>query len=83
METSTSSIAELMSFRRMPGEDSDATLGSFTSLSFRAGADGNVDLGPGGFAWLLLSGLRKPPAEWVNPLIGFRGNLPETDAQFN
>ena len=31
-ETSTSSIAELMAFRCMPGEDIDATLGRFTAL---------------------------------------------------
>ena len=83
VETSTSSIAELMSFRRMPGEDIDTTLGRFASLQFKAGSEGNLDLGPGGFAWLLLTGLRIPPAEWVNLLIGFQGNLPVNDGQFN
>eukprot|EP00959_Pyramimonas_sp_CCMP1952_P323012 6758903-Pyramimonas_sp.AAC.1 len=72
-----------MSFRRMPGEDIDTTLGRFASLQFKVGAEGNLDLGPGGFAWLLLTGLRIPPSEWVNLLIGFRGNLPADDQQFN
>eukprot|EP00959_Pyramimonas_sp_CCMP1952_P000333 6492-Pyramimonas_sp.AAC.1 len=70
-ETSTSSIAELMIFRRMPGEDIDTTLGRLTSLRFGAGSDGNFDIGLGGFAWLLLSGLRILPAEWqFNELVG-------------
>ncbi|CAK0806285.1 unnamed protein product [Prorocentrum cordatum] len=82
-ETSTPSIAELMSVRRMPGEDVDTTLGRSSSLQFRAAAGGNLVWGPSGFAWLLLSGLRVPPSEWVNMLVGFRSDLPDKEAQFN
>ena len=81
VENSIKAIAELMSFRRQAGESVDQTLARFDVTRHRAEQQANFQLGPTGFAWLLLNSLGVPPALWSQFLQPFQGNIPQTEDQ--
>eukprot|EP00972_Heterocapsa_arctica_P027148 3991861-Heterocapsa_arctica.AAC.1 len=68
-------------FGQQEGEDVDDVLSRFDILMHRAMNEAGLDLGPSGFSWILLNGMRVPTDEWVALLIPFLGVLPSTEAE--
>ena len=80
-ENSIRSIAEVMAFKILPGEDIDAVLSRFSVLRLRAENEAQLNPGVSGWAWMLLTGMCIPPDEWTELLQHNGGRLPETDAE--
>ncbi|CAK0803838.1 unnamed protein product [Prorocentrum cordatum] len=64
-------------------ENIDATLSRFEVTRRRATTLGGFNMGPQGYAWMLLNAPNCSPQEWNDLLIHFRGHLPRTGQQIN
>ena len=81
VEKAIRAIAEMMYWSIMPRETVDETLCRYEFVRHRAETQGGLDLGPTGSSWRLLTGLYIPPAQWIQLLAPFGGNLPSTEEQ--
>jgi hypothetical protein len=75
-------ISEMLSFRRLKEETIDEMLSRFEVLRHKSIHGGGMNIGPSGFAWLLLKGMQMPPERWVQLLHLYGGNLPADEGQF-
>lgn len=76
-------LTEILSFRRLPSEDTDSCIGRFEIARDRAHQGANFDMSWVGFAFLLLTALHVPKASWPILLSPTQGNLPQDQAQYN
>ena len=82
-ETSVTSIIELITFRRLPGEPIDDCLGRFEIAKRRATDLGDFQMGVGGLSWMLLHQLRINKTHWPLLLSAFGGHFPRDDRGFD
>ena len=75
-ENVTKSIAEFLSFRRMPGESIDSTLVRFDILRNRAHVRAGFGINWTGLAWLLTQSLQLNAETWDRLLAPLGGQLP-------
>ena len=76
-------IAEILQFRRAPGEDSDAVISRFELCRERALNGAGFDMSWVGFSFLLLCVLGIPKNQWALLLAPTQGSLPRDQAQYN
>eukprot|EP00971_Amphidinium_carterae_P292035 5797397-Amphidinium_carterae.1 len=81
-EQSVRALANVMSFQVLPNESIDEVLSRFEVVLSRASDEANFDAQPQAKAWMLLTGLRLPPEEWMHLLHPLNGRLPNTEAEF-
>eukprot|EP00971_Amphidinium_carterae_P227043 4503581-Amphidinium_carterae.1 len=81
-EQSVRALANIMAFQVLPNESVDEVLTRFEVVVSRASDEANFDAQPQAKAWMLLSGLKLPPEEWMHPLHPLNGRLPTTEAEF-
>ena len=74
-------MAEMMAFSAQPHESIDTVLNRFQVLKSRAG-DHGLNPGPSGWAWMLLTGLKIGPEEWLTLLNVAKSRFPENDREF-
>ena len=75
-------ISEILQFRRLPGEDTDAVISRFEIVRDRALNGANFDMSHVGFAFLLLCVLGIPKQQWPLLLAPTQGALPQNAAQY-
>ena len=75
-------LQEILFFRRMPGEDTDACISRFELARDKALAGANFDMSWVGFAFLLMSTLGIHRSQWPLLLAPTQGSLPNTDVQY-
>ena len=75
-------IAEILQFKRSPGEDSDAVISRFELCRERALNGAGFDMSWVGFSFLLLCILGIPKNQWALLLAPTQGSLPRDQAQY-
>ena len=75
-------IAEILQFRRAPGEDSDAVISRFELCRERALNGAGFDMSWVGFSFLLLCILGIPKNQWPLLLAPTQGSLPRDQPQY-
>eukprot|EP00971_Amphidinium_carterae_P039641 778948-Amphidinium_carterae.1 len=81
-EQSVKALANVMAFSVLPNESIDEVLSRFEVLLSRAADESNFVAQPQSKAWMLMSGLRLPPEEWMHLLHPMNGKLPNTDNEY-
>ena len=79
-ENESRATSDLMGFYRKNHENIDQTLSRFEVTRRRAAALGGFQMGPQGYAWMLLTALGCSPTEWNELLIHFQGPSSEDGA---
>lgn len=82
-ETAARSVAELMSFRKLPTETVDGFLVRFDILRNRAANRGGMALNWEGMGWLLLNALGVNPEVWDRLLFANEGRMPNNEIELN
>eukprot|EP00959_Pyramimonas_sp_CCMP1952_P212947 4455703-Pyramimonas_sp.AAC.1 len=75
-------MAEMMAFSVQQYETIDVVLNRFQVLKSRA-IDHGLNPGPAGWAWMLMTGLRVQPDEWLHLLGMFDNRLPQDEEEFS
>ena len=81
-ELQTRSMAELVGFSRLNGENMDAALTRFEVLKHRAIQRGGFAMNAATMSYILLNGLRLRPEQWDRMLLPLDGEMPVNDQQF-
>eukprot|EP00971_Amphidinium_carterae_P009267 182995-Amphidinium_carterae.1 len=81
-EQSVKALANVMAFSVASHESVDEVLSRFEVLMSRAADEANFVAQPQAKAWMLMSGLRLPPEEWMHLLHPLNGKLPTTDNEY-
>ena len=76
-------IAEILQFRRAPGEDSDAVISRYELCRERALNGAGFDMSWVGFSFLLLCVLGIPKNQWALLLAPTQGSLPRDQPQYD
>lgn len=76
-------IAEMLHFRRLPGEDTDSVVNRFNLTRGRALNGAGFDMSWVGFSFLLLTVLGIHKSHWPVLLSPTQGALPRTQQEFN
>ncbi|CAK0809856.1 unnamed protein product, partial [Prorocentrum cordatum] len=74
---------DMLGLYRKNHEKFDQRLSRFEVTRTRAATLGGFDMGPQGYAWMLLNALNCSPQAWSELLIHFCEHLPRTEQQFN
>ena len=81
-ETNLISMVDLMSFKRLQGEPTDALLARFDSLRHRA-AQANLLISVQGLCFILLNAVGISTEQRLQLLAPLQGRMPNDDAEFN
>eukprot|EP00959_Pyramimonas_sp_CCMP1952_P430786 9021855-Pyramimonas_sp.AAC.1 len=81
-EDAIRAMAEMMAFSVQQHETIDVALNRFQVLKSRA-IDHGLNPGPSGWAWMLMTGLRVQPDEWLHLLGMFDNRLPQDEEEFS
>lgn len=88
-EVSVSSVVDILSFRRLPGEETDEALSRFEVIEVRADSlpylpngDRQFVLSRAVTSWLLLSNMHVKRDYWPTLLASYGGTLPTTDDEY-
>ena len=82
-ENTTRSIAEFLSFRRLPSESIDSTLVRFDIFRTRAQNRAGFAINWTGLSWLLLQAIHVPAEIWDRLLAPLNGQLPQHEHELH
>ena len=80
-EVATRAVSELIHFKRLPGESTDAFLVRFDVVKNRAANRGAMAMSYEGIGWLLLQGLGCNAEQWDRLLFHNEGRLPQNEQE--